>query len=79
MKKQKDNFPVTTCKGIFGFMFGHDFKPIFSERIEYQIDNSGEHERTMQTNITHNPFQTPMSKFDQGYVKTVCTRCGKEL
>ena len=65
------------CNGIFGFIFGHHYMHIFDNKKEYQSlndDSSG----VKHAQIVINGIQ-PISKSEKTYVKSLCSRCGREI
>ena len=65
------------CKGVFGFLFGHSFFNIFDDKTEYQSLND-DSSSVKWSHIVMNHKQ-PILKSESIYVKSVCSRCGKEI
>lgn len=76
---------MSTCKGIFGIIFGHNYKPVFDEDKENR--DAQEIERLLGAATRHNFWSfepdtkvatnTIMQKrITKVYIGHVCTRCG---
>lgn len=57
------------CKGGFGKIFGHKFKPRFSEKTCFND--------VLAKRITHSDNVESLKESEKTYVCDVCVRCGK--
>ena len=66
------------CKGIFGFLFGHNFETIYNRDTDYQDINISEPEFAHIIKLVGG-YQTPILKDKKTYKKSICRRCGKVI
>lgn len=82
--------PIGKCKGVYGWLFGHDFRPVFDEQTEpstYIVPEQafpfkyGSEEFILNFKQQHHAHTVRLAELYQKKSRTfvcdVCTRCGQ--
>jgi hypothetical protein len=80
------------CKGITGFLFGHNFEPrydIYEKKVGFQDNGYSLESSGMFSNfsindsypkyITTETGEIPIDEYKRTYHYDICTRCGEKI
>lgn len=69
---------MNNCKGIFGRLFGHDFKAIYDMK-DFMPNGLKSSWNAMMMEATYLEALNLCRTNEKKYIKSVCSRCGKAI